>query len=107
MSDEIREITGEEAYELIKKIAGPTFKYMMKRVHNEILSDKKYTNVSVNSLISVLMTTLATIDSNLLIWIATVYKNSAKRDVDMNQLINGLILNVTEQVKHKAEEKIH
>ncbi len=98
MKQEARELSDDEIKDFIKLIGVPTFRYLMKRINNNILLDKSNSDMSINSFISTLVITMASIDANLLKWIAVFYKEKIGKEIDFEKLQSSLIRNLHEQV---------
>lgn len=98
MKDSPREITEEEIKYLVQIVAAPTFKYMMKRINNNILLNSDYADMSLNSFISVLIISIASMDANLLKWIDKFYSVKTGKKIDFEKLKFSLTKNLHEQL---------
>ncbi len=95
-----KQLTNKEVEELVQKLAAPTFRYMMRRI-NKMLLNPALEDYSVNSLITVLIVSLATIDANGLRWIEKYYKMKIGKDIDWNKLKEIHSINLREQLDIK------
>jgi len=91
-------IEDEHMKYLIELIGKPTLKYMMRRIQNHILCDADNKDMSINSFITIIVVSLATIDSNFLRWIQSFYKEKVGEDIDFDKLRFSLAKNVNEQL---------
>ncbi len=53
------ELTEEEFYELVHKIAKPTFKFMLKRINNEVLKGENYKSLDMNHFFNAIVAAMA------------------------------------------------
>ena len=98
MKQQTRELTDVEVRGLVKLIAAPTFKYMMRRINNNILLNEYQADMSINSFISVVIITIASLDANILKWIEKFYKLKIGQDIDFDKLKFTLTKNLNEQL---------
>jgi hypothetical protein len=98
MKETPRELTDAELTEVVKLIGAPTFKYLMKRIQNNILLDKKYSDISINSFISAIVIALSSLDANTLTWVSKFYKLKIGKDIDFDKLTSTLKKNIHEQL---------
>ena len=92
-------LTEEEMQEITKTIAEPTFKYMMKRVSNNILDDKHNQKMDINTFLSILCAALASIDANALRWMENFYMIQSGQLLDFEKLKDVHSKNLTSQLK--------
>jgi nucleosome binding factor SPN SPT16 subunit len=89
----------DELNELVKLIAEPTFKYMMKRVSNNILDDKHNNKMDIAEFLSVLCAAIASIDANALRWMENFYRIQSGQMIDFEKLRIAHTKNLHDQLK--------
>lgn len=94
-----KQLTEEEYYEAIHSIAKPTFNFMMKRINKEILNGKKYQSLDVNDFFNVLLSSMSSVDSNMVRWMQNFYKIKTNQQLDQNKLVMTLISNIDKSLK--------
>lgn len=102
MSDK-KEIADEEMMELIKLIGKPTLEYMLKRIQNKIVQDKKHFALPVNSFLSVVIGSLAIINASTLKWLSDSTNVRLGESIDIDKLRLALIQNINEQLGVKVD----
>lgn len=95
---EVLDLTPDEIKELVKNIAEPVFKYMMRRVSKEILDNKDCNQMSINSFLSILVVSMATVDANSLRWMEKFYKLKVGEDINFEKLKFAFTKNLYEQL---------
>lgn len=98
MKEKTLELSEQEVKMLIKNIAAPTFKYMMRRINRNIIQDKKLSQISINTFITILIASLSSIDANTLRWIEKFYKMKLGQDIDFDKLKSSLTIHLHEQL---------
>ena len=98
VNDKAIELTPDEIQALVKTIAEPVFKYMMSRLSKEILDNKDYNNMSINSFLSILIVSMATIDANSLRWMERFYKLKVGEDIVFEKLKFAFTKNLYKQL---------
>ena len=93
-----KQFTDEELMELINSISGPTFKYMMKRISNKIITDKQYDNMPIDKFIAILVSALVPVNVNVINWISNFYTASTNEKIDTEMLIHGFIGQLNSQM---------
>lgn len=93
------EISDEQLIELIRIIGKPTLEYMLKRIQNKIVQDKNNAKLPVNSFLSVIIGSLAIINSTTLKWISesTRARTGEPIGIDIDKLRLALIKNINDQ----------
>ena len=98
MTRSAKDVEEEHMKYLVELIGKPTLKYMMRRIHNNILSDADNKDMSINTFISIIIASLATIDANFLRWIEQFYREKVGTDIDFDKLRFSLAKNLNEQL---------
>jgi len=96
------EISDEEMMELIRIIGKPTLEYMLKRIQNKIILDKKNSSMQVNSFLSVVIGSLAIINASILKWLSAATKERTGEVIDLENLRLALIKNINDQLGIKV-----
>ena len=98
MNKKTRELTESEIKDLVKIIGAPTYKYMMKRIQNNILLNDEMADISINSFIAVLIISLSTVDANALRWIEKFYQTQFGEKINFQKLRYALNNHLNEQL---------
>lgn len=93
------ELSEQEFYELVHKVAKPTFNFMLKRINNEILKGEKHKTLDVNHFFNVIVASMASIDTNLIRWMQNFYKIKTNSLLDDKKLFMAFISHLKEQLK--------
>lgn len=97
--DKQLELSEKEINEIIRTIAEPVFRYVMKRIQNKILLDKKRGTMSMNSFLSVFVASMASVDANLFRWAENFYHMKTNQPIDFDKLKITYFKNLNEQLK--------
>jgi len=78
-----KEFTEKEIVEMVRSISQPIFNYAIKRFIKQV---KEYEGMSLNTLITVFVGSMATSDANLFRWIRSFSIAETGKDVHMEKL---------------------
>jgi hypothetical protein len=93
-----KEISDEEVMELMRIIGKPTLEYMLKRIQNKIIKDKRHASMPVNSLLTVIIGSLAMINASTLKWLSVAPKERTGEVIDLDKLRLALIKSINDQM---------
>ena len=96
-----KKISEEELMELIRIIEKPVLQYMLKRIQNKIILDKKNKSLTVNSFLSVIIGALSIINANTLKWLSDCTLERTSERIDLNKLRLALLENINNQIGMK------
>lgn len=82
----MKQMTNEDMANLIHRIAAPTFKYMMKRINNEVLKASDMKDMPLNVFLNVILTSMASVDANSLRWLQGFHKIKTNSEIDFDSL---------------------
>jgi len=97
-----KELSDDEMMELIKLIGKPTIEYMLKRIQNKIIQDKKHFALPVNSFLSVIIGSLAILNSSTLKWLSSSTTIRLGESIDIDKLRTALIHEINNQLGVKV-----
>jgi hypothetical protein len=98
MNIQDKKISDEHLMELIRVIAQPTVEYMIKRIQNKIVRNKKESSMDINSFISVIISSLTVINTSTLEWLSASSKDHLRNMIDIDSLRKSLIKNINDQL---------
>jgi hypothetical protein len=93
-----KELSDEEMMELIKLIGKPTIEFMLKRIQNKIIQDKKHALLPINSFLSVIIGSLAILNASTLKWLSASTNIRLGESIDIDKLRLALIQNINDQL---------
>ncbi len=102
MKNETKELTPEEMTVLAKLIIAPTFKYMMKRVNNHILTNKEHSSMDINSFVILMLAILSSLDVTTLNWIEIFFKSKTGKNIESEKLRMSLFRFINDQLGVKV-----
>lgn len=94
-----KQLTEEEFYILIHKIAKPTFNFMLKRIKNEILKNEVHKSLDLNQFFNVIVASMGSIDTNLIRWMQNFHKIKTNSEIDSVSIFMSFIKYLQEQLK--------
>ena len=78
-------ITDKEVNEIIKRIAKPVYKFVIKKIENELLNGY-YKGMSVNCFVTIVANSMANVDGNLLRWLATAFQKMTGKEAPFDNI---------------------
>lgn len=84
-----RELTDDEIKNLVTLIAKPTLEYMMNLIQTNIIQNNAYNNVNASSLLSVIFSSCASIDTSFLRWIHSILDKKNDAAIEFHVLCNA------------------
>ncbi len=98
MKKETRELTDKEVTEFVMTISEPVYKFMLRRIQNKILQEEDMQDISINSFITIIIVSLATMDANFLRWTQKFYRLTTGESVDFDKLRASFINYFNQQI---------
>lgn len=92
------ELSQEKVKKLVETIAAPTFKFLLKRIDNYIISNENNSDISLNAFMNVVLIAMASLDVNILHWLEKVSEAKTGEKINSNNLRSALIANINEQL---------
>jgi hypothetical protein len=89
----------KEAAILVRRIAEPTFKYLMKRIQKEILNHDDNKDLPLNMFLNIITAAIAENDANILRYLEVFHKISTNREIDFDALKLGFISRLEDNLK--------
>lgn len=93
----LRKLSEEEMTDLVQKIGKSTFEHLVREININLL-EKTDIALPINIFISIVLSSIASIDANVLIWIEAFYKARFGKDIDFDKLRIFLYKNLNEQL---------
>lgn len=78
-----KEFTEDEIIQIVRSISQPVFNYAIKRFVKQV---KEQTGMSLNTMITVFLGSMATCDANLLRWVKSFGMAETGKDVQLEKL---------------------
>ncbi len=93
------ELSEKEFYDLMNKIAKPTFNFMLKRLNKEVLNGEKYKTMDVNHFFNVIISSMASVDTNMIRWMQGFYKIKTNQPLDQQKMLMAFLNNLSNSLK--------
>jgi hypothetical protein len=92
-------MTDTEILELVQKLAEPTFRFMLRRIKKEILMGDTYSDMELNTFVSIVVASMVSVDANMLRWIEGFHKIKTNSEMNFSALKLIFIDKLNEQLK--------